>query len=189
MKTLIAMIVDRSGSMARLQGDTIGSYNAFIEEQKAVPGEADICLTLFSSEVEVGAIHDIKLSEPMTNTNYIPGGMTALYDAMGLTIDAIGNHFQNGGTADKVIVCTITDGEENSSHKYTSDKVREMVKHQTDVYGWTFLFLGANIDAFAVGGSLGVQRQHTQSYDATSKGVYGAYRGTSSLISSMRLND
>lgn len=189
MKSLIAMVVDKSGSMASLATDTIGSFNQFIAEQKKVEGEADFLLTLFSDTVEVGAIIPLQDVPALNEKTYVPSGMTALHDAIGMTIDKVGAMFANGARpAGKVIVCIITDGHENSSREYSKSRIHDMVKTQTDTYQWTFLFLGANIDAFDVGGNLGVLRQHTQSYAATPDGIRGAYSSTSGIVKGLRGN-
>lgn len=188
--TLIGMIVDKSGSMAGLVTDTIGGYNTFVEEQRKLPGQARIIRTLFDNNVQIGEIEDLATCTLMNSVNYIPNGYTALYDAIGMTINHIGNYLKGmseDNRPDKVIICIITDGAENTSKEFKSkDKIKEMITHQQDVYKWEFIFSGANIDAFDVGGSMGIHAQNTVQYAATSDGTRSVYGLMSKSVSQLR---
>lgn len=188
--TEIILILDRSGSMCPLTRDTIGGFNSFIENQKKVDGEAKITTVLFNEEYKL--LHDgvdINDISPLTETEYITGGMTALYDAVGKTINNVGVRLS--GTAEeerpsKVIVVIITDGEENSSREFTKDKVKEMITHQTEKYNWEFVFLGANIDSASVGSGIGISVDRSIDYAASSKGVESVYCALDCALSDYR---
>ena len=154
--TEIVFILDKSGSMSGLEADTIGGYNSFLERQKKEEGEAYVSTVLFSDRSAV--IHDrvpIEKIEPMTDKQYYVDGCTALLDAMG------------GAT---IFVIT-TDGQENASSEYSYEKIQKMVKRQTEKYGWEFIFLGANIDAFSEAERLGICRDRAVRYECDAVGT------------------
>ena len=160
--TELVFILDRSGSMAGLEADTIGGFNGMIERQKKQAGEAFVSAVLFSDESTV--IYDradLRKIEPMTDKQYYVGGCTALIDAIGGAIHHIGNVHKYAREEDRpehtVFVIT-TDGMENASHRYSAAQVKEMVKRQKEKYGWEFLFLGANIDAVETAAHFGIAR-------------------------------
>lgn len=186
----INVIIDRSGSMLELAADTIGSFNTFLTEQKDVPGEAAFTLCTFNTDYSL--VHDfIKLGTVpnLDAKTYKPSGGTALLDAMGTTINSVGQKLAampEDERPSKVIFLIITDGEENSSKRFTKEQIKSMVEHQRDTYKWEFVFMGANIDAFSVGQSLGVSAQNSVSYDATKGGTHQLYGSISSSMSSYR---
>ena len=158
--TELVFILDKSGSMAGLEADTIGGFNSMIERQKKEEGEALVSTVLFANRSTV--IHDrvdLQKIEPMTDKQYCVGGCTALIDAIGGAIHHIGNVHKYAREEDRpehtVFVIT-TDGMENASHRYTSDQVKAMVNRQKEKYGWEFLFLGANIDAVETAARFGI---------------------------------
>ena len=158
--TELVFILDRSGSMQGLEKDTIGGFNAMLEKQKKEPGEALVSTVLFDDRIEV--LHDrVKLGEvrPITEKEYCVRGCTALLDAVGGAIRHIGNIHKYARPEDvpeRTLFVITTDGMENASRRYTADKVRRMIEHEKEKYGWEFLFLGANIDAVETAGSLGI---------------------------------
>jgi uncharacterized protein YegL len=188
--TEIVAILDRSGSMQELTNDTIGGFNNFIEEQKKVPGEANVTTVLFDDEYKI--LHNgINLQEvrPITLKEYFARGSTALLDAMGKTINDTGaklNAMNEQDRPSKVIVLIITDGEENASREYSRASIKEMVERQRTVYNWQFLFFGANIDSFKVGNALGIPINHIADYSPTDGGVKSVYAAMSLVSTSYR---
>lgn len=186
MKTEIIAILDRSGSMQGTARDAIGGFNAFIDDQKTIDGEARMSVVLFDDKFET-LYQSIPIGEAphLTNKTFVPRGMTALLDAIGLTLTTQGQRIAKEAWADQVIVCILTDGGENSSREYNSAKVREMIQH-AEKHGWTFVFLAANQDAFAVGAGIGISAAHTSNYAATSAGTQSAYQNISSTVRGLR---
>ncbi len=186
----IVCILDRSVSMTRLTDATIEGFNAFIEEQRKVPGRARVSLVLFNHEYQlVYADKPLKKVKTLNRKKYVAAGTTALLDAVGRTIEDVANRYvANNGAPDKTVFCIITDGEENSSSDYKKEQVKELIDEYQAV-GWDFFFLGANIDSFAEAASLGIARAHTVDYDATRKGTASAYAMASSAVASSRSDD
>ena len=149
--TELVFILDRSGSMSGLEGDTIGGFNSMIEKQRRQEGECYVSTVLFDNFSEV--IHDrVKLSEikNMTEDDYYVRGCTALIDAIGSAIHHIANVHKYARPEDvpeHTMFVIMTDGMENASHRYSSDKVKKMIECEKERYGWEFLFIGANIDS------------------------------------------
>lgn len=176
--TDIIFLIDKSGSMAHLTSDTIGGFNGFIESQKALDGKATLTTVLFDTYTKIlhdGVdIHEVK---PMTKTDYIAGGATAMLDAIGETINRVQDRHDELGTEkpDNVIVAITTDGEENSSRKFTKSQIEKMIKHQTNGHGWKFMFLGANMDAVKEAESIGISKDWSVTYDYTTRGVNSVY--------------
>lgn len=188
MKVEIAVVMDRSGSMASIKDDVIGGFNTFLKEQKSAPGDVTFTLVLFDNEflTPYYAV-DIQKVPDLNQFNYTPRGSTALYDAVGRTIDEIGKRLdKHSEKPDKVIVAILTDGEENSSSKYTRDQVASMIKHQESKYAWEFVFLAANQDAFQTGASLNIKACNTANFAATAQGARDAYRSMSDMTMSYR---
>ena len=188
--TELVFILDRSGSMAGLEADTIGGYNAMLEKQRAVPGEARVTTVLFDNQYEL--LHDridLRAVAPITEKEYFVRGSTALLDAVGSTIEKIGNAQKRTAKpyrADKVIFIIITDGMENASHTFDYTKVKAMVECQKQEFGWEFIFLGANIDAVEVAGRFGVAPNRAQSYHADGAGTRLNYDVVSDAVASVR---
>jgi uncharacterized protein YegL len=188
--TSLNVIIDASGSMASLCTDTIGSFNTFLSEQKAFPGEAAFTVVTFNDYVNVS--HDfVKIASvsDLSTLSYSPGGNTALLDAMGTTIDKVGQRLSNMNEEDrpsKVLFLIITDGFENASRKYTKDQIKSMVEHQRQTYSWEFVFMGANIDAITAGTSLGIAAANSVAYAATKGGTHSLYSSVSSNTTAYR---
>ena len=149
--TELVFILDKSGSMAGLEKDTIGGFNAMLQKQRGVEGECRITTALFDNRYEL--LHDridIRGVSPMTEKEYQVGVSTALLDAVGTTIHKLISVQKNTAEeyrAEKVMFVIITDGEENASREYSSDRIKSMISCEKERYGWEFVFLGANIDA------------------------------------------
>ena len=173
--TELVFILDRSGSMAGLEGDTIGGFNAMVENQKKEPGTALLSAVLFSDRSEV--IYDrtdIQKVEPMTDRQYCVGGCTALLDAIGEAVRHIANIHKYAREEDrpgKTIFVITTDGMENASRRYTYDEVRKMVEHEREKYGWEFLFLGAHMDAISAARRFGIRSDRAVRYECDSAGT------------------
>ena len=188
--TELVFILDKSGSMAGLEADTIGGFNGMIERQKKEPGEALVSTVLFSDASRV--IHDradLRKVEPMTDRQYYVGGCTALIDAVGGAIHHIGNVHKYAREEDRpehtVFVIT-TDGMENASRHYTADQVRAMVKRQREKYGWEFLFLGANIDAVETAGRIGIGEDRAVNFVNDAAGQALNYSEVSEAVRAVR---
>ena len=190
--TELVFILDRSGSMSGLEKDTIGGFNSMIEKQKKQDGECFVSTVLFDNVSEV--IHDrVKLSEikPMTDNDYYVRGCTALIDAIGGAIHHIGNIHKYARPEDvpeHTMFIITTDGMENASHKYNSDKVKAMISRQKEKYGWEFLFIGANIDAVETAARYGIDSDRAVNYHADEKGTKILYEAVSDSIHMMRSN-
>ena len=188
--TEIVFILDRSGSMAGLEDDTIGGFNAMIEKQRGEPGEAVISTVLFDNETEV--IHDrVSLDRvpALTEKEYDVRGCTALLDAVGGAIHHIGNvhkYAREEDRPEKTLFVITTDGMENASRRYTYDKVKAMIERQRERYGWEFLFLGANIDAAREAARFGIRADCAADYHADSMGTEAVYESVCEAVCQVR---
>ena len=191
--TEIVFILDRSGSMAGLEDDTIGGFNAMVEKQKKEQGEAVLSAVLFSdgSRVLYDRV-DIRKVEPMTDRQYRVGGCTALLDAIGGAVHHIANVHKYAREEDrpgKTIFVITTDGMENASRAYSYDEVQRMVKHEQEKYGWEFLFLGANMDAISAARSFGIRADRAVRYRRDSAGTALNYSVVSETVSRVRRHE
>ena len=188
--TEIVFILDRSGSMAGLEDDTIGGFNAMVEKQKKEPGEAVLSAVLFSNDNTV--IYDrtdIRKVEPLTDRQYFVGGSTALLDAIGGAVHHIGNVHKYAREEDrpaKTVFVITTDGMENASRRYSYSQVQQMVKRQQEKYGWEFLFLGANMDAISAARSFGIREDRAVRYACDSAGTNLNFEVASKTIARVR---
>lgn len=188
--TELVFILDKSGSMAGLESDTIGGYNAMLKKQQEEPGEALVTTVLFDDNYEL--LHDrtnIKGIRPITEKDYYVGGCTALLDAIGKTIHKIGNaqkHTAKEQRAAKVMFVITTDGLENASREYTFAKVRAMIERQKEKYEWEFIFLGANIDAISTAARFGISADRAANFHADSEGTRLNYEAVSHAVSELR---
>ena len=188
--TELVFILDRSGSMAGLEADTIGGFNALLQKQRKEPGEAVISTVLFDNETEV--IHDrIPLDRVprLTEKEYYVRGCTALLDAVGGAIHHIGNvhkYAREEDRPEKTLFVITTDGMENASRRYTYDKVKSMIERQRETYGWEFLFLGANIDAAREVARFGIRADCAADYHADSIGTEAVYESVCEAVCQVR---
>lgn len=179
--TDIIVVLDRSGSMTTIRQDTIGGFNAFLKEQKALPNPATMSLYQFDHEYE--AVYERRpLAEAaeLTTETFIPRGWTALLDAIGRTIvraEATPGH--------RKVVVIITDGQENSSKEFTNDKIRELIKSK-EALGWQFVYLGANQDAFSVASQFGFNYRNTMTVAANAAGTKAMYGAMGQTLSNYR---
>jgi hypothetical protein len=172
-KTHIVCILDRSGSMGSIISASISGFNEFLGKQKALPDKATITVALFDDQYDILYDNvDIKSAELLTNKVWVPRGMTALYDAIGKTINTERVKLDKLGdeAPSKVLVCIVTDGLENASEEYKLDNIKKLIK-DCENDDWNFIYLAANQNAFEVGTSFGVSAGNTYTYTATADGV------------------
>jgi len=188
-KCLIVMVLDRSGSMSAIREDIIGGVNIFIADQAKFPGKCDVTLTQFDTEYEIVYQNQaINLVRPLDQNSFVPRGGTALLDAIGKTINSTATELVNlpeDQKPGKVYFVIVTDGEENSSREFSLDKIKEMIEHYRNL-GWSFVFLGANIDAIKVATSIGISAGSSMNYTCSSAGVAGTYGALSKKMGSTR---
>jgi hypothetical protein len=188
--TELVFILDRSGSMRDLESDTIGGFNSMIEKQKKLDGECYVSTILFDSKSEV--LHDrlrLECVPEMTDKDYSARGSTALIDALGSAIKHIKNVHKYARPEDvpaHTMFVITTDGYENSSHKYSSDDVKEMIEEQKKRCGWEFLFIGANIDAVETAARYGIEKNRAVNYHADGEGTEVLYSSVNEAVFCMR---
>lgn len=177
--TLINVILDRSGSMGVIGIETVGMFNRFLEEQKKGNDYAELSLIQFDDLYQEDYIRKpIKECESLElNKTYIPRGLTALFDAVGKTVNKVGHELDQLPESEKpkrVLCVIITDGHENNSKEYNKETVQQLIKHQQSVYNWDFVFLGAGIDAYDEGAKLGIMQNKCASFDKSAQGIASA---------------
>lgn len=188
--TEVVFILDKSGSMAGLEKDTIGGFNSTIQKQKEGKGEVIISTVLFDTYTKV--IHDrVKIEEvkEMTKNDYYPSGCTALLDAIGGAIKHIKNvhkYIREEDVPEKTLFIITTDGMENSSHQYTYQKVKNMIEKMKNEYKWEFIFMGANIDAIHTASRFGLDEEYAVNYIADEIGTKTNYDAINKAIYSVR---
>lgn len=188
--TEIVFILDQSGSMTSLADDTIGGYNSYVKEQQREPGEAYLTTVLFDDRYIV--LHDhvnIQDVPPLTSHEYSPMGMTALMDAIGKTINSVGQRLANTPEEERpahVIFVITTDGYENDSQEFTRTQIKEMIEHQQQKYSWQFLFLGAGIDAYQEASSIGIGGAHAMSVTADVQGTSSMFYSVTNASKTIR---
>ncbi len=183
--TDITLVVDRSGSMEAIRADAEGGVNTFLTDQAAQPGDALVTLVQFDTRYEF-AHRGVPVKE-VPRYQLIPRGGTALLDAVGRAINETGERLSKMAEADRpglVVFVVMTDGQENSSQEFTKASIKKMIEHQQTVYNWQFTFLGANQDAFAEAGSMGMAAAGIANF-STDK-VAAAYQATSAKVARMR---
>jgi len=187
--THIAVLLDRSGSMGVVKDETISGFNYFLKQQKAAGDNATFTLVQFDSE-STDVVHEARPVRDVSDLNqdtYQPRGSTPLLDALGQTIISTGKTLAAMPEAkrpDKVVFVVITDGEENASHQFSKARVKEMIDHQTGKYNWKFIYLGANQDAFAEAGAVGIPMATAANYASAKLQV--AFAGTSVNVANYR---
>lgn len=188
--TEMVFILDRSGSMAGLENDTIGGYNSLIKKQKKEQGEAVVTLVLFDDQYELVYDHaDINKIKPLTNREYYARGMTALLDAVGKTITQVQNRHQTAlenEIPNKTMVVIITDGYENASKEFNLNKIKQMIETQKKDCEWEFLFLGANIDAVSAAADIGISADRAVTYQPDEEGTRMNFDSLNSVAECVR---
>ncbi len=189
-KTELVFLLDQSGSMAGLESDTLGGYNALLAKQAAIDEPCLITTVLFDNRTQL--LHDridIRAVSPLTDKDYRAGGSTALLDAMGRTMDKlirIQKKTHSDYRADQVIFVIITDGQENSSRNYSPARIKAMVEKQEEAYAWEFIFLGANMDTIVTAGAYGIRPDRALDYLADRRGTELNYQVLSETIGTFR---
>ncbi len=188
--TVIAVVLDRSGSMQRIRQATVDGFNEFLVAQKAIPGECKLYLVQFDHEYTVvNDMTPIENVSPLNDGTFRPRGNTALLYALGRTINDVGARLAalpESERPSKVIVVTITDGEENASVEFTRKQIFDMITHQKDVYSWEFMFLGANQDAIKEAAALGIAAGSTITYSANPYNTGFVYNSMASNVATYR---
>ncbi|MGN0648987.1 MAG: vWA domain-containing protein [Oscillospiraceae bacterium] len=187
--TELVFIIDKSGSMGGLESDTIGGFNSMLKKQSE--GEGSVLVTTVLFDNDMTTLHDrIPIAEvkPMSAADYVPGGSTALLDAVGNTIrhiEKIHHYARKEDIPEKTLFIITTDGMENASRKYRYNDVKKLIGGMQES-GWQFLFLGANIDAAETAGNMGIASDHAVEYHCDSEGLGKVYGAVSNAVSMMR---
>ena len=190
-KSLIVIVLDRSGSMSSIRDDTIGGINTFLADQQKLPGECNLTFAQFDDVYEI-VHHNVPLNriKPLDQTTFVPRGSTALLDAIGRTINTVGVELatlpeeQRPG---KVFFTIFTDGEENASKEFSREQVFEMIKKQREEFKWEFIFLAANQDAIQTSQTMGMGASSSMTCNSTSAGIKGTYDALSKKLGDVRL--
>lgn len=191
-KISILWIIDESGSMFDLKQDTINNYNNFLKEQKENSSQTEVFLTTAFFHDKIRYLNknlNIKEVELIKQDDYNPECCTALYDAIGDSVNLLGNMLDELKESDKpskVMVFILTDGYENTSVRYTREQIKNIIEHQTNKYAWDFKFIGSNIDVEAVAEQMNIPQYNTLEYKSDSIGIQTAYRSITNLVNNER---
>lgn len=176
----VVFLLDRSGSMGGIEEDTIGGYNSYIESQKGK--NVKVTTVLFDDKYEI--LHnreDVDSIKKLTKKDYYVRGCTALLDAIGKTIREMEDKDTN-----KVIFIITTDGYENASTKYNKSQIKELISSHKD---WKFMYIGADIDSYSEGRSLGISDEFIANYKKTNRGVSKLYRTMSRICNCLYVDE
>jgi len=188
----VVCIIDRSGSMDAIKSDAIGGFNSFIKAQKVFDGETTLSLILFNHEYQnVYDRKDINEVPLLDQTSYIPGGTTAMLDAIGRSIDSVGERLYKTSEEErpeKIIVAILTDGLENASSEYTYKQIAGKIKEQQEKYNWEFIFLAANQDAVVAAEKIAIKKEDALNFEATAEGVKVAFKNMNEMVFERRKN-
>lgn len=190
--THISMILDASGSMGSIKRGVMEGFNGFIEQQKAEPGTASVSLILFEGarpHQVAYSFKDLQAVKPLNNETYRLGDSTPLLDAIGIEIESLGKQLAaipEPRRPDRVIIAIVTDGDENSSTRFSREKIDALIKQQTEFYNWKFVFLSSDLKAMDTARGVGVQANSMDSYQNSDAGVIGAFNTLSSGTRSYR---
>lgn len=188
MKTMIYLILDRSGSMSGRQSDVVGGVNGFIEKQKQLQEPASIAFIRFDTGgIErfrpMQNLHGVAL---LTDADYVPRGGTPLLDAIGQTLTAADADWRMEWP-DQAIAVIVTDGLENSSVRYTKSQIKRMIEARQESGKWAFIYLGANVDAFHEARGIGVWADNAAGYTSSAMGTASSYSTVSETVGNMRM--
>ena len=189
-RTELIFILDKSGSMHGLEADTIGGFNSMIDKQKE--GEGDVRVTTVTFNHRVDLVHDgvpVGCLPRLGAEDYVTGGTTALYDAVGKTLASVIRRIRDAepeDRPDRVMVVITTDGMENASRTFTRYDIRDMIGRQRMRHGWEFIFLGANIDSVKTASEIGIRRERTASFFADREGLSAQYDDLKAVVQEYR---
>lgn len=172
-RTEVVVILDRSGSMQAARKDHEGGLRTFVDDQKKVDGDVRFTLIQFDSQEPCGVVYDGTPIGDVKSIELVPRGSTPLLDAIGLGLAHVEKRIANQ-TPDQVIVAVITDGEENASKEFTKETIRKRIA-DCEAKGWTVLYLGANVDAFAEAGKLGTSQMKSANFANNAAGTAALY--------------
>ncbi len=187
--TELVFILDRSGSMAGLEADTIGGFNGMLQKQKRQDGYALVTTVLFDDKIEI--IHDrvpVECVKPLTHEDYFVRGCTALLDAVGMTVEHIKNIHacrRAGAEPAHTLFVITTDGMENASTRYSYAQVKRLIMQQKE-RGWEFLFFGANIDAISVAADFGIAPERAVNFNNDAKGIDLNFKAVNEAVCCLR---
>lgn len=185
-KSLLCLILDRSGSMSGKESDVIGGVNAFIAEQKKIPDEAVLSMVRFDTEYEeFRRAQNLKEVQPIGPADYQPRGGTALLDAVGRSLVALDEAWKLHQPA-RGIVVIVTDGEENSSREWSKERIKAEIEARERSGKWSFVYLGASVNAFTEAGAMGIRVVNTGHYSNTSAGTQAVYAAAAASVGLMR---
>lgn len=187
MKTMICLILDRSGSMGGRENDVINGVNTFIADQKKLPDPASIAFVRFDSEAieRFRSMASLAECQPLNRDEYSPRGGTPLLDAIGKTLEELDNDWF-AEKPDRAVLVIVTDGENNASHKFTKAQIKRMIESRQESGKWAIIYLGADVDAFVEASSMGISTQNTANYKATPMGMRSMYAAASASVESVR---
>lgn len=188
----LVLIFDRSGSMNSIWTDAVGGFNSFIEQQRKNLKDKQVKFTLAMFDDQYLLPYegiDLHSQSQINIDNYQPRGTTALYDAIGKTINTVGQRLRNMQQQDrpqKVIVAIMTDGQENASKQFRIEQIKQMIETQQHVYNWSFLFLSSDLQSFNASISYGINANSRVYYSQDSSGYTGSYSAYSQLSRSIK---
>lgn len=182
--THLAAVIDRSGSMDFIKDDMEGGFSSFLEEQKSVPGNLTVSLYQFDNLYET--VYENQNVKNVGRYHLVPRGSTALYDAIGRTINRVKSQVNSSLVKpDHVVIYIVTDGFENASREFNVYTIKALIAEVQEL-GWKVVFLGANQDAVLTAATLGIARMDSMTYSATSSGVKGMAAASSTYLGNLR---
>jgi Mg-chelatase subunit ChlD len=192
LRTHFYVLLDRSGSMESMRADVIGGFNNLLAEQQADGHDARMTLVQFDSEDPHDVLTDaaaIQRVRPLSEHTFVPRGGTPLLDATGHLITKASVREQRRAALGKrpeiITLITITDGNENQSRGFSRKDIVRLVKDK-EAHGWSFVFLGAGLDAYAEAGGMGYDRRSVQSFARDGAGSQSAFRSASAAMTARR---
>jgi len=190
--THIAVILDRTGSMESIRDDTIGGFNAFLNEQKSEAGSATLTLVQFDSQDPYEVVHrfeEIEKVPDLTRETFVPRATTPLLDAIGRGINDLEqglSEMEEDARPKRVVMVIITDGQENASKEFKKDQIQKMIKEKQEKLDWQFVFLSADLEAIQDAVNTGIRPQSAMAFSKDAQGTAAAWSSASARISEYR---